>query len=57
MLKRKATDALVEWKNKNDKMTLVVRGARQVGKTFVIKDFAEKYYENYVYINFEENPN
>ena len=38
-------------------MTLVVRGARQVGKTFVIKDFAEKYYENYVYINFEENPN
>ena len=41
MLKRKATDALVEWKNKNDKMTLVVRGARQVGKTFVIKDFAK----------------
>lgn len=56
MLKRKVTDRLIEWKNKPNKMALIVRGARQVGKTFVIKEFAKEYYDNYVYINFEENP-
>ena len=56
MLRRKAIDKLIEWKNNPDKMTLIVRGARQVGKTYVIKEFAREYYDNYVYINFEENP-
>ena len=49
-------DKLIEWKNSPNKMTLIVRGARQVGKTYVIKEFAREYYDNYVYINFEENP-
>ena len=56
MLRRKAMDKLIEWKNNPDKMALIVRGARQVGKTYVIKEFAREYYDNYVYINFEENP-
>ena len=37
-------------------MCLVVKGARQVGKTFIIDKFARENYENYVYINFDENP-
>ena len=56
MLRRKAMDKLIEWKNSPNKMTLIVRGARQVGKTYVIKEFAREYYDNYIYINFEENP-
>lgn len=56
MLKRKVYDLLLEWKNKKDKMCLVVKGARQVGKTFIIDKFAKENYENYIYMNFDENP-
>jgi predicted AAA+ superfamily ATPase len=53
MLKRKITEKLIQWKNEDDKQCLLVKGARQVGKTFIIDDFAKKNYPNYVYINFE----
>ena len=53
MLKRKIYQSLIEWKKQTEKMCLVVKGARQVGKTFIIDKFAR---ENYVYINFDENP-
>ncbi|MDR0877517.1 MAG: ATP-binding protein [Treponema sp.] len=56
MLRRKLSDRLLRWKNKQDKMTLVVKGARQVGKTFIIDRFAREQYPHYVYINFDENP-
>jgi len=56
MLERKITDTLIEWKNEKKKPCLLVRGARQVGKTFIIDDFAKKNYENYIYINFELVP-
>lgn len=56
MLKRKITNYLLEWKNSKDKMCLVVKGARQVGKTYIIDKFARENYENYIYINFDENP-
>ncbi|MEG0074242.1 MAG: AAA family ATPase [Clostridia bacterium] len=56
MLKRKITEELLQWKERQDKMCLVVKGARQVGKTFIIDDFARKNYEYYTYINFDENP-
>lgn len=56
MLKRKISETLVEWKNDKDKVCLVVRGARQIGKTFIIDDFAKKNYKNYLYINFELQP-
>lgn len=56
MLKRKISDALIRWKNDPERKSLLVRGARQVGKTFIIDDFARKNYENYIYINFELSP-
>ncbi|MCL2607563.1 MAG: AAA family ATPase [Methanomassiliicoccaceae archaeon] len=56
MLRRKITDQLIEWKNNPKKKALLIRGARQVGKTHSIDDFGKKNYSSYVYINFEENP-
>ena len=57
MLERKITEKLKEWKNEINKPCLLVRGARQVGKTFIIDDFAKKNYKSYIYINFELSPN
>lgn len=56
MLKRKIMIELNNWKNKEDKLCLVVKGARQVGKTFIIKEFAKENYNNCIHINFDENP-
>ena len=56
MLERKITSVLEEWKKEEKKPCLLIRGARQVGKTFIIDDFAKKNYENYIYINFELTP-
>jgi len=56
MLRRKIADELLKWKNREDKMCLVVKGARQVGKTFSIDKFARENYAYYTYINFDENP-
>lgn len=57
MLERKIEKKLLEWKNNPDKMCLVVKGARQVGKTYIIDKFARENYEFYVYINFDQNEN
>jgi len=56
MLKRKVHFDLLEWKNKPRKMSLLVKGARQIGKTFSITQFAQEQYLHYIYINFVENP-
>ena len=56
MLQRKVNDQLLEWKNKSRRMSLLVDGARQIGKTFSIKEFARKQYPHCIYINFDENP-
>ena len=56
MLQRKALTQLLKWKNKPGKMALLIDGARQVGKTFSITQFAKEQYPHYVYINFDENP-
>ena len=55
MLKRKIYDKLLEWKNNPNKKCLLVDGARQIGKTFIIETFCKENYENYVYINFYQN--
>ena len=53
-MKRKITDILIKWKNrKTDKMPLLLYGARQVGKTYIIREFGGEYFRNTVYINFE----
>ena len=55
MLKRKVIDELKEWKlNHKDKCLLVI-GARQIGKTFIIREFAKENYDSFYEINFLEN--
>jgi predicted AAA+ superfamily ATPase len=44
---------LKEWKIEKGRKPLIIRGARQVGKTWLMKEFARTEYENYIYINFE----
>ena len=56
MLKRKILDELLEWKSNKDKKSLIIEGARQVGKTFIINFFGNNYYEQFIYINFLSNP-
>lgn len=56
MLKRKIYDSLVQWKNKPNRMPLLVKGARQIGKTTTIREFAVKNYNNIIEINFEKTP-
>ena len=53
-MKRKITAKLYEWKNmKKGRMPLLIYGARQVGKTFEMREFGALYYKNTVYVNFE----
>ena len=56
MLKRKITNVLTEWKTQKDKLCLLVKGARQVGKTYIIDEFAHKNFSHYIRIDFVENP-
>ena len=48
MLERKITQKLLEWKNEEKKQCLLIRGARQVGKTFIINEFAKNNYQSYI---------
>lgn len=52
-MKRYAIDELVKWKNSNRRKPLVIEGARQVGKTWLVKEFASLYYDDIAYVNFE----
>ncbi|MDO5062463.1 MAG: ATP-binding protein [Peptostreptococcaceae bacterium] len=52
---RIATDRLLEWKNKTNRKPLIIRGARQVGKTWLMKNFGKAHYKKSVYINFDNN--
>ena len=51
-LRRKIDQYLINWKNDKDKMPLIVKGARQIGKTYAIENFARNNYKNIVEINF-----
>lgn len=55
MLKRKAMDRLEEWYRTRTKQALLVTGARQVGKTFLVREFAARHWTHVVEINFFEN--
>lgn len=46
---------LAEWKEKSDRKPLILKGVRQCGKTYLLKEFGERYYESCIYLNFEEN--
>lgn len=53
-MKRNAIQNLLAWKSAPDRKPLVLKGARQVGKTWLMKEFGETCYEQYVYFNFDE---
>lgn len=54
-MKREALKQLYKWKENPDRKPLIIRGARQVGKTWLMKEFASEAYPQYAYINFEDN--
>lgn len=51
-LRRKVDDYLVKWKNSDNKMPLIIKGARQIGKTESIRNFALNNYKSFIEINF-----
>ena len=54
-MKRFILDKLVEWKNSPYRKPLILKGVRQVGKTWILKEFGKTNYENIAYFNFDEN--
>lgn len=54
LMKRKAMDKLIAWKNKKNRKPLLLYGARQVGKTYLVKEFG-KSFSDMIYVNFETN--
>lgn len=54
-MERKIEQELILWKNSTSRQPLVLHGARQVGKTYIVKKFANEHYNNFVYLNFEAN--
>ena len=54
-MKRKIYNELLKWKNEKENIKpLIVLGARQVGKTYIIDDFCKNEYENYIYANINQ---
>jgi len=56
MLKRKIYDYLLAWKKEKGNECLLVNGARQVGKTYIVEYFGKQNYRSYIYLNFIKNP-
>jgi len=56
-MKRLILEQLKEWKTRKNRKPLIIQGARQVGKTWVMKTFGSNYFKKHVYINFESNSN
>lgn len=54
-MERNAMKDLVAWKKKANRKPLLLYGARQVGKTYLVKQFGEKYFDDIIYVNFETN--
>lgn len=53
-LKRSAISELIRWKDSAERKPMVLKGARQVGKTWLMREFGQNYYDNFVYFNFDE---
>lgn len=54
-MKRKIYDNLIIWKNRPDRKPLIIEGARQVGKTYIVEEFGKNEFEKYAYFNFDSN--
>ena len=55
IMKRYAINKLMDWKESQNRKPLIIRGARQVGKTWLMKEFGKTQYKKTIYINFEDN--
>lgn len=56
MLKRKIYQTLLDWKNTKRNECLLIKGARQVGKSFIIREFGRENYESFIELNFYQHP-
>lgn len=56
MLKRKIYDKLLDWKKTHVNSTLMIEGARQIGKTYIVREFGKKEYSSFIEINFIKTP-
>ncbi len=54
-MQRYIKQQLIEWTNSYNRKPLVLRGARQVGKTYILKEFGEEHYEGVAYFNFDHD--
>ncbi|WP_099467015.1 ATP-binding protein [Konateibacter massiliensis] len=54
-MERLILNNLLKWKNSKYRKPLILKGVRQVGKTWILKEFGKEYYENTAYFNFDEN--
>lgn len=54
-MKRNQISKLIDWKKRSNRKPLILRGARQVGKTWLMKEFAHHYYDDFIYLNFEDD--
>ena len=54
-MQRLILNDLVKWKNSRYRKPLILKGVRQVGKTWILKEFGRLYYENIAYFNFDEH--
>lgn len=54
-MEREIIRDLIQWKNKSQKKALLITGARQIGKTYIIRQFGKQNYQEFVEINFIEN--
>lgn len=54
-MERNAIFKMLEWKDNSDRKPLILKGARQVGKTWLMQEFGRRYYKNFVYFNFDES--
>ena len=55
-MERLVMKKLLEWKSSKYRKPLILKGVRQVGKTWLLKEFAKRYYRNMAYFNFDEHP-
>lgn len=55
-MQRTAIEKLKKWKEEKNHKPLIIEGARQVGKTWLMKEFGKQYYEQVVYLHFDNNP-
>lgn len=54
-MERFAIKKMLAWKQSSRRKPLILKGVRQVGKTWILKEFGKRYYKNVAYFNFDEN--